>query len=147
MGVNEIKKFLPHRYPFLLVDKVIDYEEGKNITAIKSVTVNEEFFLGHFPEIPVMPGVLIIEALAQAAGILYFLTTKAEKTPADVFYLAGINNAKFKKAVIPGDQITLCAEIVGHKLDLWLFNVKATVDGKLACSAELKVLKGTIKND
>lgn len=145
VGINTIKTYLPHRYPFLLIDRVINYEEGKWITAIKNVTGNEEFFLGHFPEQPIMPGVLIIEALAQASGMLYFLTKKDTPEATDRHYLAGIDDARFKKVVQPGDQLTLHSEMRGNRLDLWLFDVKATVDGQLACSAKLKVLKGVFQ--
>jgi 3-hydroxyacyl-[acyl-carrier-protein] dehydratase len=142
INFDEIKKnYLPHRYPFLLVDKVLNYEEGKWIDAIKNVTGNEEFFQGHFPNLAVMPGVLILEALAQASGILYFLTTQTRSSADNWFYFAGIDNAKFKRVIEPGDQLQLHAEIAAHKLNMWVFNVKATVAGELACSAEVKIAK------
>lgn len=147
LHINEIRDYLPQRYPLLLVDRVLDYEEGKSIRAIKNVTCNEEFFLGHFPAQPIMPGVLILEALAQASGILYFLTTKTKADADNWFYFAGVDKAKFKKIVYPGDQLVLCSEMVSNKLGLWLFNAKAMVDGKIACSVELKIIKGALKDD
>lgn len=147
LGNNEIKNYLPHRYPFLLVDKVIDYELGKSIHGIKNVTCNEEFFNGHFPLNAVMPGVLQIEALAQTAGILYFLTTNTKPSAEIWFYLAGVDNARFKSIVYPGDQLHLHAEMLRSKLGIWMFNAWAAVDGKIVCSAELKIAKGDIKHD
>lgn len=137
----QIREYLPHRYPFLLIDKVIAYELGKSITAIKNVSCNENFFNGHFPLRPIMPGVLIIEALAQAAGVLYFLTTKTKANPDWFYALAGVDNARFKRMVVPGDQLQLYAEIQGNKFDVWMFNAKASVNGELACSVDLKVAK------
>jgi 3-hydroxyacyl-[acyl-carrier-protein] dehydratase len=141
LNISEIKSYLPHRYPFLMVDRVLKYEEGKSIEAIKNVTANEEFFLGHFPLFSVMPGVLILEALAQTAGLLYFLTTKTKADDNTLFLFAGIDEARFKQAVVPGDQLHLHAEMVKNKLDIWVFNVKAMIDGKIACSATIKVAK------
>jgi 3-hydroxyacyl-[acyl-carrier-protein] dehydratase len=135
-GVTKIIEFLPHRYPFLLVDKVIHYVEGQELTAIKNVTVNEPFFNGHFPGNPVMPGVLIIEALAQAGAILAYITTKSN--PSDcIFYLAALNEAKFKQIVQPGDQLQLKVKIVTHKKSFWKITGEATVDGQVACSVEI----------
>lgn len=146
MDISSIKEYLPHRYPFLLVDRVLECEKGKTILALKNVTANENFFNGHFPQKPVMPGFLILEALAQTAGMLYFITTEShtdEKT--NWFYLAGVNQARFKRVVIPGDQLHLHAAIVKNKMDIWVFDVKATVDGELACTAELMIAKGVLK--
>lgn len=143
----EIREYLPHRYPFLLIDKVIAYEVGKSITAIKNVTCNENFFNGHFPTQPIMPGVLIIEALAQAAGMLYFLTTKTKASSDNWFYFAGIDNARFKRVVLPGDQLQLEAEMQRNKMDLWMFGAKASVDGELVCSVDLKIVKSALKHD
>lgn len=134
LGINEIKKILPHRYPFLLVDKVEYLEEGVKVVAYKNVTANEEFFQGHYPEYPIMPGVLIVEALAQTGAIA--LLTKEEfkgKTP----LFAGINKARFKKQVIPGDVLKLEVEIIKLKGPVGIGKGTATVDGKIACSGEI----------
>lgn len=144
--IRDIKKDVPHRYPFLFIDRVLEFESGKSILAFKNVTCNEEYFNGHFPEGPIMPGVLQIECLAQAAGLLIFYTTN---THADAetnwYYFAGINNARFKRVVEPGDQLRLHVEVAKRRRDLWVFNAKATVDGELACSAELLLVKGVLK--
>ena len=138
MDVTEIRRFLAHRYPFLLVDRVIQFESGKSLTAIKNVTINEPFFTGHFPEKPIMPGVLIIEAMAQATGLLGF-RTMGEEPQADMLYiLTGVDKVKFKQQVVPGDQLELHAELLRHKGKLWIFKTEARVDGKLAASAEIK---------
>jgi len=136
MRIREILKYLPHRYPFLLVDQVLDYEPGQWLTAIKNVSVNEPFFTGHFPENPVMPGVLMIESLAQAGGILAYLTTQS--TPKDdLFYLGSISNAKFKQMVLPGDVMTLNIKCTGNRGDFWKVHGEATVNGKLACVVDI----------
>lgn len=140
LSMQEILALLPHRYPFLLVDKVVDFEVHKRIQAIKNVTMNEPFFQGHFPGMPVMPGVLQLEALAQAMGVLAFKTLESEgvQRHADqIFYFAGIDGARFKRPVVPGDQLLLEIEILRHKRDIWKAAGKVTVDGDLACSAEL----------
>ncbi|MBT5293879.1 MAG: 3-hydroxyacyl-ACP dehydratase FabZ [Cellvibrionales bacterium] len=137
MDITEIREYLPHRYPFLLVDRVIDLEIGKNITAIKNVTINEPFFNGHFPNLPIMPGVLIIEALAQTAGILGFKTL--DKTPADgsIYMFVGADNMRFKKPVVPGDQLTLKAEILKVRAGIWKFDCRAEVDGKMVAAGQI----------
>ncbi|GAA0830038.1 MULTISPECIES: 3-hydroxyacyl-ACP dehydratase FabZ [Marinomonas] len=137
MDVKEIRKYLPHRYPFLLVDRVIEINLNDSIVAYKNVTVNEPFFTGHFPDHPVMPGVLIIEAMAQAAGILGFKTM--DKTPEDgsIYYFVGSDKARFKRPVVPGDRLQLEAKIITEKRGIWKFECKATVDGELACSATI----------
>lgn len=135
LRINEIVKYLPHRYPFLLVDKVVDYTD-MYLRALKNVTANEPFFQGHFPDNPVMPGVLITEALAQAGAILAYI--KAKSSPRDyIFYLAGIDNAKFKQMVLPGDQLELEVNIVGNKGNFWKIHGDAKVDGKLVCSVDI----------
>ena len=140
LSIQEILAQLPHRYPFLLVDKVLDFEVHKNIRAIKNVTMNEPFFQGHFPGMPVMPGVLQLEALAQAMGVLAFKTLESEgveRHDQQIFYFAGIDGARFKRPVVPGDQLLLEIEILKHKRDIWKAMGKVTVEGDLACSAEL----------
>ena len=137
MDIKEILDHLPHRYPFLLVDRVVDFEIGKSIHAYKNISINEPFFTGHFPHHPVMPGVLIMEALAQAAGILSFKTMGAKPDDDSVFYFVGIDNARFKKPVLPGDQLHLHVEIVRQIRGIWKYKVEARVDGEVAAQAEL----------
>ena len=132
--INEIMTLLPHNYPFLLVDRVLELELGKKIIAIKNVTFNEPFFPGHFPAKPIMPGVLIIEALAQTGGILAFKSFPGTK--GDVRFI-GIDEARFRKPVIPGDQLKLCVEVAKHRRDIWVFNAQALVDDKLVAEARL----------
>lgn len=131
----EIQNIIPHRFPFLLVDKVLEVEEGKKIVAIKNVTINEPFFQGHFPGYPIMPGVLIVEALAQTAGIAVAMT---EEFKGKLGVFAGIDGLKFKKQVVPGDTLRLEAEILSSKLGIVKAKVIATVDGKKACEGEIK---------
>ncbi len=137
MDIAEIQRHLPHRYPFLLVDRVIELEPGATIKAIKNLSINEPYFEGHFPGNAVFPGVLLIEALAQAAGILGFVTMG--KTPADgsIYYLVGSDKLRFKRPCVPGDQITLHAAIAGEKRGIWKFDVEARVDNSLAASAKI----------
>ncbi len=146
MDVNDIRRYLPHRYPFLLVDRILEIVPGKSITGIKNVTINEPFFNGHFPEKPVMPGVLIIESLAQTSGILIFKTEDSMPDENNWFYLAGIDNARFKRIVRPGDQLRLESEIIRARHDLWKFKGTATVDGQLVCSAEILTIRGSISD-
>ena len=137
MDVKEIREYLPHRYPFLLVDRVVELVPGESIVAYKNVTVNEPFFNGHFPDHPVMPGVLIVEAMAQAAGILGFKTM--DKTPQDgsIYYFVGADNLRFKRPVVPGDRLQLEAKVMSEKRGIWKFEVKATVDGETVSSATI----------
>ena len=135
MDVNAIKNLLPHRYPFLLVDRVLEFEPGTSLVAIKNVTFNEPFFQGHFPEKPVMPGVLILEALAQATGLLAFNTENRGAERDTLYYLVGIDNARFKQPVVPGDQLRLAVTVTRQKRGIWVFDSQATVDGKTAASA------------
>ena len=137
MDIKDIKNFLPHRYPFALVDRVVELEEGESITAYKNVTVNEPFFNGHFPNEPIMPGVLVIEAMAQVTGLLGFRTMDEEPQDDTLYMLVAINNARFKRKVVPGDQLMMHATIKKRKGMIWIFDAKATVDGKLVASAEL----------
>lgn len=141
MDIHEILDHLPHRYPFLLIDRVVEVVPGKSIHAYKNVTINEPFFVGHFPHHPVMPGVLIMEALAQAAGILSFKTEGKKPTEKDVFYFAGIDDARFKRPVMPGDQLHLHVEIERQMRGIWKFKGEARVDGQLAAEARLMCAK------
>lgn len=134
IDINQIMKLLPHRYPFLLVDRVLEFIPRQSITAIKNVTINEPFFQGHFPDFPVMPGVLIIEALAQTAALLTFTEKKEENA---VYYFAGIDGARFKKPVLPGDQLVMVATYQREKAGIYKFHVQATVDGELAAEADI----------
>ena len=135
--IQKIKEFLPHRYPFLLVDKVLAYEPGESLTAIKNVTFNEPCFQGHFPERPIFPGVLIIEAMAQAAALLGCVTMEKEPEDGSIYYLVGVDKARFKKTVHPGDQITLSIKFIKLRKNIWRFSARATVDEKLVASAEI----------
>jgi len=137
MDINEVMKHLPHRYPFLLVDRVLDFEEGKSLRAMKNVTINEPFFQGHFPHVPVMPGVLIMEALAQATGILSFKTTGNLPTDNSLYYFVGIDKARFRKPVEPGDQLILEVELERRIRDVWKFKGTASVNGEVVASANL----------
>jgi 3-hydroxyacyl-[acyl-carrier-protein] dehydratase len=137
MDINDIMQYLPHRYPFLLVDRVISIEPGKNIVAIKNVTINEPFFVGHFPQQPILPGVLILEALAQASAILSFKTDNFKVNDASVYYLVGIDNARFKKPVLVGDQLLLHANLTRHIKGFWKFSAQAKVGDEVVTEAEL----------
>ena len=137
MDIHEILKYLPHRYPFLLVDKVLDCDPGKSITALKNVTINEPFFNGHFPHHPVMPGVLIIEALAQAAALLTLKTANMQADENAIYYFVGIDGARFKRPVQPGDQLILKAAILRERIGIWKYSAKAEVDGRTVAEAEL----------
>jgi 3-hydroxyacyl-[acyl-carrier-protein] dehydratase len=137
IDIRGILEYLPHRYPFLLVDRVLELEPGRRIVAIKNVTINEPFFVGHFPHIPVMPGVLMIEALAQAAGVLSFETLGRRSDASSVFYFVGIDGARFKRPVGPGDQLRLEVEIMRFAKSISKFRGVATVDGAVAAEAEL----------
>jgi 3-hydroxyacyl-[acyl-carrier-protein] dehydratase len=134
--IKEIMNLLPHRYPFLLVDKVLEMEEGKRIVSIKNVSINEPFFQGHFPGSPIMPGVLLIEAMAQTWGILVLSTEKEKAGSKDVLFL-GIDKARFRKPVYPGDQVRFELEALNFKRSIWKFRGKAFVEGKLVAEAEL----------
>jgi 3-hydroxyacyl-[acyl-carrier-protein] dehydratase len=131
MSIEEIKEYLPQRYPFLLVDRVVEMELGKSIVAYKNVTVNEPFFQGHFPHQPIMPGVLIIEALAQAAGVLGFKSQ--EKKPKDgyVYYFVGADEVRLRRPVVPGDQLRLQADVITNRRGIYKFSARASVGGEL----------------
>ena len=137
MDIQRITELLPHRYPFLLVDKVVEMEDGNRLVGIKNVTFNEPFFIGHFPVKPIMPGVLIIEALAQCTGLLAMESQPDEVPDNSLYYFVGIDKARFKRPVGPGDQIRLEVEFIKRKRSIWVFNGVATVDGQVAASAEI----------
>jgi 3-hydroxyacyl-[acyl-carrier-protein] dehydratase len=138
IDIEKIKTVLPHRYPFLLIDRVLEIEKGQYIKALKNITINEPFFQGHFPSKSVMPGVLIIEALAQAAGLLGLLGLDDDELPENsLFYLVGVDKARFRKPVGPGDQLILDVKFVTLKRNIWKFNASARVDSNLIASAEL----------
>jgi 3-hydroxyacyl-[acyl-carrier-protein] dehydratase len=143
MDINAILRQLPHRYPFLLVDRVLECVPGKHITAVKNVTINEPFFPGHFPHRPVMPGVMILEALAQAAGILAFRTADVIPDENTRFFFVGIDGARFRKPVEPGDQLILKATFQRAMRGIWKFGTVAEVDGREVCSAEMMVAPET----
>lgn len=136
MDINEILRRIPHRYPILLVDRVLELKKGESIKALKNVSVNEHYFSGHFPKRPVMPGVLMIEALAQAAAILGFETLNLQTHENSLFYFAGIDSARFKRPVEPGDQLILDVTLERMKSGVFKFKARATVDGELAVEAD-----------
>ena len=137
LNIDQIKRALPHRYPFLLLDKVTDYEPGVSLTAIKNVTINEPFFQGHFPQQPIMPGVLIIEAMAQASAVLGLLSDDGEKHRNKLYYLVGVDKARFRKTVGPGDQLVIEAKFVKLRRNIWRFSCVARVDDTIVADAEL----------
>ncbi|CAM4108558.1 3-hydroxyacyl-ACP dehydratase FabZ [Pseudoalteromonas byunsanensis] len=134
--IQEILKLLPHRYPMLLVDKVIDYKVGEYLHAVKNVTVNEPLFTGHFPDQPIFPGVMILEAMAQATGLLGFKTVE-NRSENELYLFAAIDNARFKQPVLPGDVMNLHIEFVKERRNIWKFYGEAKVDGKVVCCADL----------
>ena len=135
--VRQVMEFLPHRYPFLMIDKIVEFEPGKRLSALKNITYNEPQFTGHFPHNPIMPGVLIIEALAQAAGLLSMKTLTERGEKFGEYYLVGIDNARFKRSVVPGDQLMIEVLFKKNKRNIWAFETSATVDGKLIVSADI----------
>lgn len=137
MDIYEVLEYLPHRYPFLLIDRVLSYEPGKDIVALKNVSINEPFFGGHFPHHPVMPGVLTVEAMAQAAAILVFKTLGTKPDDKSVYYFVGIDGARFKKPVMAGDQLILKVSFLRNLRGLWKFAATAEVDGQVVSEAEL----------
>lgn len=139
MDIQDITKMLPHSYPFLLLDRVEQIEDGVSITGYKNITFNEPCFTGHFPGRPIMPGVMIIEALAQLSGILAMRALPEAQD--NIFFLAGVNQAKFKKIVIPGDKLELHSLVTKQKSKIWKFTCQATVDTAIACSAEIMIAK------
>ena len=141
MDALQIREALPHRYPFLLIDRVTGGIVGESITALKNVSSNEPFFLGHFPDRPVMPGVLVIEAMAQAGGVLSHLTM-IDLEPKPLFFLAGVNNARFRQTVLPGDQLEINVSVERIRRGIWFYKCNATVDGKIAVAADIMCAPG-----
>ena len=137
MDITEILRYLPHRYPFLLIDRVLSYEAGKTIEALKNVTINEPFFVGHFPHHPVMPGVLIVEAMAQAAAILSFVTMDTKADNKSIYYFVGIDNARFKRPVTAGDSMRITVNLTRHVRGIWKFSAVARVEDVVVAEAEL----------
>lgn len=135
--VRKVMEFLPHRYPFLMIDRVVEYEVEKRLLALKNVSYNEPQFAGHFPHNPIMPGVLVIEALAQATGLLSMKTLTDRGEDFGEYYLVGIDNARFKRSVVPGDQLMLEAVFKKNRRNIWSFFTTATVDGKIIVSADI----------
>ena len=145
VDIMEIMRRLPHRYPFLLVDRVLDVQSGKSIVALKNLTMNEQFFQGHFPGNPVMPGVLMLEALAQAAGLLAFITENVYPDQVTQFYFAGIDDVRFRKPVRPGDQLILKADVQRIMRGIWKYQTVAEVEGAEVCSCSMMISVGTKK--
>lgn len=137
MDIKEIHEYLPHRHPFLFVDRVTSVEANKSITGYKNVSINEAFFQGHFPGMPILPGVYILEALAQISGILGFVTTDKKPSENLVHYFAGSNKVRFKRPVVPGDQLKLESRILSAKHNIWKFDCRALVDDEVVCVAEI----------
>ncbi|MAJ87571.1 MAG: 3-hydroxyacyl-ACP dehydratase FabZ [Cellvibrionales bacterium TMED148] len=137
MKVNEIMRLLPHDYPMLMVDRVIEVDPGKSILGYKNISINEQLFVGHFPETPIFPGVLIIEAMAQISGILGFVTAQESSDNGMLYLFAGIDKVRFKLPVVPGDRLMLTSEVVSVKRNIWRFRTEAKVDNELASTAIL----------
>ena len=146
LDIREILRLIPHRWPFVMIDRITEWTEGGDtLKAIKNVTYNEAYFPGHFPAVPTMPGVLVIEAMAQACGILAVKRAGLSAASGQILYFAGIDSARFKRPVVPGDQLVFEVRLHKQKRDLWKFVARATVDGELACEAELMcVLRGPV---
>lgn len=141
MDIHDVLAHLPHRYPFLLVDKVLDYQPNQYLVGVKNVTFNEPCFTGHFPHRPVFPGVLILEAMAQCTGILAFKSTNEMPNDHSAYYFVGVDGARFRDPVEPGDQLVMRVEVRKQKRGIWVFGATATVDGKVVCEAELMCTK------
>lgn len=145
LDVTEIIKYLPHRYPFLLIDRVTGYEAGKSLSALKNVSINEPVFTGHFPQFPVFPGVLILEAMAQCCAVFAFRELGGYPSDATLYLLVGIDDARFKKQVLPGDQLNLHVEVQKTRRGIWRFSAEGRVDGQLCCSAQILIAKNEIE--
>jgi 3-hydroxyacyl-[acyl-carrier-protein] dehydratase len=137
MQITDIRRYLPHRYPFLLVDRVVAVQAGESIVAYKNLSINEPFFDGHFPGNPIFPGVLLLEAMAQAAGILGFYSQGKTNEDGSTYYFAGADNLRFRRACVPGDRVMLRASVVSQRRGIWKFDVSSEVDGELAASATI----------
>jgi 3-hydroxyacyl-[acyl-carrier-protein] dehydratase len=137
MDINDILQHLPHRYPFLLIDRVTEFNPGKSLVGYKNVTYNEPFFQGHFPQRPIMPGVLILEAMAQATGLLAFKTVERGAKRDSLYFLVGMDKARFKRPVVPGDKLVLRADLLRSKRGIWVFDCSASVEDKRVASAEI----------
>ena len=137
LDINEIREYLPHRYPFLLVDRVVELIPGESIVAFKNMSINEVLFQGHFPDQPVFPGVLIIEAMAQAAGILGFKTMGKKPEDGSMYYFVGVDKVRFRRPVVPGDRLDLKGAIISERRGIWKFECSAEVDGELVCEATI----------
>lgn len=146
MDIHEVLKHLPHRYPFLLIDRVLECTPGESVLALKNVTINEPFFQGHFPQRPVMPGVLIMEAMAQASGMLAYRTTPEIEQPGSIFLFVGLDNVRFKRQVEPGDQLMFHVNLTRTKRGIWMFSGEARVDGQVAASGELMMTVRVIES-
>lgn len=144
--IREILKYLPHRYPFLMVDRVLSFEQGKSLTAIKNVTFNEPIFTGHFPQSPVFPGVLILEALAQASALLAFKSMEGYPSDKTLYLLVGIDGARFKRQVTPGDRMLFDVEVLKEKRGIWKFDARASVEGETACTAEVMIARNELSD-
>lgn len=147
IDIKEIQSILPHRYPFLLIDRILELEQGKRIVGIKNVTINEPFFQGHFPGNPIMPGVLILEAMAQIGGILAVKSTASLEGKEKIALFLGIEKAKFRKPVVPGDQLRFEIEVIHERMPIWKVSAKAFVDGKVVCESELTAMVTEKKNE
>jgi len=145
MDVNEIREYLPHRYPFLLIDRVVELVEGESILAFKNITANEDVFNGHFPDFPVFPGVMILEAMAQASGVLGFKTMDKKPEDGSIYLFASVDDVRFKRQVVPGDRLHLESRVVSVKRGVWKFDCKAIVDGQLAASATIMCADRKVK--
>ncbi|MEE9322110.1 MAG: 3-hydroxyacyl-ACP dehydratase FabZ [Granulosicoccus sp.] len=142
--IREILKYLPHRYPFLMIDRVLKFEKDKSLTAIKNVTFNEPIFTGHFPQSPVFPGVLILEAMAQASALLAFKGMGGYPSEKTLYLLVGIDKARFKRQVTPGDQILFQVDVIKEKRGIWKFDARATVEEKIVCTAEVLIARNEL---
>ena len=142
--IREILKYLPHRYPFLMIDRVLSFEHEKSLTAIKNITFNEPIFTGHFPQSPVFPGVLILEAMAQASALLAFKSLGGYPSEKTLYLLVGIDKARFKVQVVPGDQLHFSVTVLREKRGIWKFDAIASVDGKTVCTAEVMIAKNEL---